>query len=516
MPLWGRRSPTPPEPPPGGKFHITRLDQAPPPAPRTVEPAPMTTFAARFASPADALTFLAAVRDEAARRRPPTMRAPDGACWVVVPEFQAPEVELAWALGGVVHLPDGPFLVSPRGRRCRWTELQSWPAVSWIELAAGVRPSTSGTDQPEVLVVTTGLLARWIVDRFQTADLAVTVASGQLRSVFRTPSEDWVAVLVRVIPHGRAVPRSFTHSIGGLPHTVVCRLGGGRLLVDQRLVLPLPDADLGLWVPDGQEWLLAGDLGVWRVGERGAEHAPPLHADPMLLPPPVPPPGRLPVDLRVDITLVRDDRAQSVDALLLGDEELLPLRRFLTGHPAAERAFLVLGPDRHLYVDPGRSVSDIPFGVPLHRLGPGPLYVEVGHRLRPSLPGPARARLFDLDERSLVVLQGDEAHRLSLDRENMVPTWSLWLGATVDADPAADPLSASARAILERVDAAEARVDPPDLTGDLPTAEHADRYAEGVQLEQRGQLADAARRYWEAGRPLLAARLYEMAAEAEE
>jgi len=517
MPRWGRRPPTPPEPTPGGKFHITRLDQAAPPGPIKVEPvpAPTNTFAARFTAPADALTFLAAIRDEGARRRPPTMRAPDGACWVVVPRFQDPEVELAWALGGVVHLPDGLYLVSPRGRRCSWTELQSWPAVSWIELASGVRPSASVTEQPEVLVVTTGRLARWIIDRFQAADLAVTVASGLLRSMFRTPSEEWPAVFVHVTPGGRAVSRSSIHAIGGLPHTVVCRLGGGRLLVDQRLGLPLPDADLGLWVPDGEEWLLAGDLGVWNVVERGAGHAPPLHADPMLLPPPVPAPGRLPVDLRVDIALVRDERAQSIDGLLLGDDELTALRRFLTGHPAAERAFLVLGPDRHLYIDPGRSVSDIPFGIPLHRLGPGPLYVEVGHRIRPALPGPARARLFSLDERSLVVLLGDGAHRLSLDRDNMVPTWSLWLGATVDADPAADPLSPSARAMLERVDTAGARVDRPGLTGDLPSAEHADRYAEGVQLEQRGKLAEAARKYWEAGKPQLAARLYEMAAEAE-
>jgi hypothetical protein len=509
-----RRQAWPPEPPPGSKFHITRLDQSPP-KPKTADPvpAPDNMFAARFDRPADVLTFLAAVRDEAARRYPPTLRAPDGTIWVVVHGYRPPEVELTWALGGVVQLPDGPDLVSPRGRRHRWGDVQTWPNVSWIELAAGVAPGTGVTEQREILVVTTGSLARWIIDRFQSTDLDTLVATAQLKAMFRARAEDWAAVLIRMTARARVVPRALPHALSGLPHTVVCRLGGGRLVIDQRLTFPLSDADLALWVPEGQQWLLAGDLGVWQLTERSAEYAPPLRADATLQPPPVPRQGRLPSDLPIEVSLIRDEQPRTVDALLLRDEELRPLRRFLTGHPAAERAFLVLGPGRHLYAEPGRTVSDIPFGVPLHRIGPGPLYQEVGYRLKPALPAPARARLFAVDERSLVVVQVGETHCLSL--QNTVPAWSLWLGPTVDADPAAEPLSAAARAVLERVDAADARIKRPDVAADVPTVEQTSLYTEGFQLEQQGKLAEAARKYWEAGQPALAARLYELAAEAE-
>ncbi|TCO52889.1 hypothetical protein [Actinocrispum wychmicini] len=506
----------PEEPPPGNPFHITPLDEStapPPPQEATPTPAPKTAFAVRFDSPADALTFLAAVREDGARRHPQALRAPDRGIWVVVPGYRPADVQLSWALGGLVNLPDGPNLVSPRGFRHSWDMVQAWPPVSWVELAAGVVPGAGVPEQPEVVVVTTGSLARWIIDRFQSSDLDIRVATVRLNALFVPHPQHWHAVLLRVTGRGRAVPKAFTSALTGLPNTVVCRLSGGQLLIDQRLTLPLLDTELARWVPDGQEWLLAGDLGAWQVTERSTEYVPPLRASSALRPPPAPPPGRLPADLGIEVSLVRDDQPHPADALLLRDEDLAPLRRFLTGHPAAERAFLVLGPDRHLYAEPGRAVSDIPFGVPLHRLGPGALYQEAGYRLKPALPAPARARLFAVDDQSVVVLQAGEAHRLSL--RSTVPVWALWLGPTVDADPAAEPLSAAAKAVLVHVDAADARTEPPDISGDVPSTEQEGLYTEGFQLEQQGKLAEAARKYWEAGQPALAARLYELAADAE-
>jgi hypothetical protein len=70
-------------------------------------------------------------------------------------------------------------------------------------------------------------------------------------------------------------------------------------------------------------------------------------------------------------------------------------------------------------------------------------------------------------------------------------------------------LSASARSILERVDAADARVTQPGFTA---APEVTSLRTEGFQLEQQGRLAEAARKYWEAGEHAVAARLYELAA----
>ena len=459
MAPWRRSTPRPrppSQPPRGSGFNITRLDPEPiaQPEPIASVPDPENLLAARFTSAAEALSFMVAVKGET-RRQPSVHRAPDGAIWAVVHQPRPADVELAWAVGGSVHLPDGPDVVSPRGNRTRWVDLQAWPAVSWIELSAGVPVGAAVTDQPEIVVVTTGSLARWIIERSQAANLDLRLATARLSAVFRSSVPDWSAVLIRITGPGRPVPRAFSQALAGLPYTVVCRRTGAHLLVDQRLDLPLPDEELGRWVPTGQEWLLTGEFGVWRFAERGAEFRPPLHAGSALQPPPVAPPGRLPSDLGVTVALVPDDRPRTIDALLLSDDELVPLRRFLTGQPQGERAFLILGPGHHLLADPGRSVAEIPFGIPLHRIGPGALYQEVGYRLRPALPAAARATLFKLDETSLVVVRSGQADRLSL--RNIVPIWSLWLEPADAAVPGVEPLSTRAREILSQVDAANAR-----------------------------------------------------------
>ena len=46
---------------------------------------------------------------------------------------------------------------------------------------------------------------------------------------------------------------------------------------------------------------------------------------------------------------------------------------------------------------------------------------------------------------------------------------------------------------------------PPGLAADVPAPEQAGLRTEGFLLEQQGKLAEAARKYWEAGEPAIAA-----------
>lgn len=504
------------EPAPPGAFHITRLDAQQGQA-EAAEPAPGDVIAVRFASPADALTLVAMAGDQERRAHPHAYRDPDGSLVVVLRPYQPVHIELARTLGGVVHQSAGAQLISLRGHRYNWADLQRLPSVPNVELAASVAPGDGAREQHEVLVVTTGLLARWILDRFHSAHLDLKLSTAELTAIYPGGGQagPWAAVLIGARGQSRPVPRAFSQALSGLPHTVVCRGGGGRLLIDQRLTLPLPDEELSRDVPPDEQWLLAGELGVWRITQRSAEVAPPLRLRPALQPPSVPARGRFPPDVNTQVTLVPDDRAASPECLLLDDRELTMLRRFLTGQPAAERAFLVLGPGWHLFADPGGDVSGIPFGVRLHRVGPGALYTELGYRLHPAIPGRARASLFAVDAQSVVILRPDAAHRLSL--ADTVPIWSLWLGQLSTAKPVeTNPLSDAARSILKRVDDVAARLAQPGPAADLPDAAASALRTEGFLLERQGKLAEAARKYWEAGDHALAGRLYEIAAEATE
>ena len=61
----------------------------------------------------------------------------------------------------------------------------------------------------------------------------------------------------------------------------------------------------------------------------------------------------------------------------------------------------------------------------------------------------------------------------------------------------------------------DARAERPDLAAGVPVSGRAGLRSEGFLLEQQGKLAEAARKYWEAGEPAIAAKLYELAAEAD-
>lgn len=510
IPPWRRRPDSPPRPQP---FVLTRRE---PPVGEREPPAASEEFAdgllaGRFVGASEALTFIGAVHDPGNPDPPRCLRSGDGALWVLRTRSQPSESELVWVAGGTPYRVVDGQLVSSTGRRTTRAEMRNWTEVSWIELAACIPLAEDGAVQREIVVVTTASIARWAVNRYHDAAVEMRFASATLAPVFHR-SEDWQAILLRITGSGRDLSRSILHSLARMPFTIVCRSGDDRLLVEHRARPPLSDGDLAAQVQPGESWILGGpDQGVWRITGRSAEVEPPFRPVATLMPP-RPAVGRLPSDLSVTMTLVRESEiGDGPDAILVTDADLRALPSFLTGSPSAEKAFLILGDGFHLLAEPGGRIGDLPFGVPLRSAGVAGFFVESGYCLRPSIPPAAAARVFGLDGESVVIMCSDGAHRLAVS--STVPVWALWLGDTPQV-AVAEPTGAI-EAILTRFDALDMpRPDssPPDTIGAREATQVADLRAEAFVLEQQGRYADAARRYREAGAPHLAGRMYELAA----
>jgi hypothetical protein len=104
----------------------------------------------------------------------------------------------------------------------------------------------------------------------------------------------------------------------------------------------------------------------------------------------------------------------------------------LQGRDLADIATVVLGNNRNLMLAPGGLLEHLPAGEPSYCLGPGPLYLPLGHRTRPELPPSARHALFGQDERHAVVLLPDHAYVFYLTTRR--PAWSLWIGELPELD----------------------------------------------------------------------------------
>lgn len=275
----------------------------------------------------------------------------------------------------------------------------------------------------------------------------------------------------------------------------------------------MSDALLYSPVPEGELWL---------VGDR--EEWPPLRLEALGAPAPVPtelvgvapepdgPLGELPDgarDASAEVRIVADAGAQTaVDAVLLHDDELPLLRRYLPGRPLGEAGFLLPGPGCHLLLEPAGLARDLPFGVPLRRLGPGSLFLESGHTLTPPLPPAARARLFALDGTSAVVCWHGGRHRFPLTP--MVPVWTLW--TPPDPVEVSSGLSKAGRELLDALETLTGTNPPPHPTE--PTAPHdpGEALERATRLRAQGDHEGAAEAYRSAGDLLEAARLYEAAA----
>jgi len=314
---------------------------------------------------------------------------------------------------------------------------------------------------------------------------------------------------------------------------------GRGLLIDLRCRPPLTESLLADMVPEDELWLLgpaeSGHRRLRLIGgtvDGAALVAPPAVA--ASLPaaagaPPSLPAGSaqhaLPAPLPIAI-IARPPGAEPpgpVEAILVDDRQLGWLATWLAAHPAGDRLFVILGPGRHLLTAPEGVAATVPFGVPLTRIGPGGLFLELGLGFFPPLPASARARAFgtggtppttrpgptgDRGPPPVVAVTGDGCFRF--DPAALLPAWMLWIGP---APAVTAGLSPAAVALLASVAKTPGRPRPPPrpLPGhDAPDTGETRRQAEQALL--RGDLVGAARLFEQAGDPERAGRLYEKAA----
>jgi hypothetical protein len=321
------------------------------------------------------------------------------------------------------------------------------------------------------------------------------------------------------------VPPSLLAALERDPLVLVCREVSDGLLVQRGLRSPLGDAQLAGLVPAHERWLLADHVfGCARLTGMGEPQDSAclvrLGAGYALVPVPVPDravPFTAPRSRPVEVVRERTSGVP-VDACLLDDEDLDTLPVILEGHPLAEAAALVLGRDRHLLTCAGGLLERLPVGEPLYAVGPGPLYLPLGYRLRPRLPATARQALFQAGTERAIVLQPSGGLIFDASTENRVPVWSLWAGALPELDLQID---AAARAQLRLIED-ELRLEAAPVTGEgrPRRSRRAERdrgpsrpwQEEALEAELAGDLIMAAQLCERHGDLLRAAHLYERSA----
>lgn len=536
-------------------FWIRRLDKTPPPAPDAAtspDPAPAPPpsppdappsaalpatpplhrhraapqTGGRFRRAAPALEFLGAVTaaglaDEATCRRDGT-----GDWWLEVPTQPEQAAELVWAAGGRPYRSSAagwlPLSVRPGAGLAGVSPLAAaaWPELELAELLARVTLAPAPREPlSAVTLITPGVFAPWVLERTAALGLEVSLRPAQRRPL-AGPGGPAAVLRLDLRSPRRPIPNSLLRALADLPATTLARGGSGEsLLIDIGRRAPLPTPFLNALVPPGETWVLgAPDLGHTRLRLTGEPvPAAGLVTAPRLVPRELGPaaPARLPPP---PIRILASRRGPTqVDALLLDDQELHWLQRYLQGRPAAELSFILPGDGRHLLTAPGGLPEEIPFGVPLARIGPGGLYLELGRVLHPPLPPAARREAFQLQEGALVVVTGGGTPcALRFDRAGLRPAWSLWLGAAPELRDSRPP---GHRAGLERLaDRLAGALGPPppaipELAPAAPGLEPQDLRLQALRAELAGQYQEAAQLLETIGDYARAARLYEAAAE---
>ncbi|MFI1725577.1 hypothetical protein [Streptomyces sp. NPDC020489] len=476
-----------------------------PPVPYSPPPAVEWRVAGRFPAPHRALGAIEALRGAGATEWSCHEEPGGEAVWLLSAIGPALGTELL-TLHGATARPMPPDTAS---------EVTAWPRLDVVDLVSRLPLAPPGTSDHRTLhVLTAPELLPSVVRQALAFGVEVSTRAVRVRYLTGTDPTEQHTTLV-VLEGSDTVPHALTAALSALPRTSVCRAVAAceRLLLDVRLHCPVPDDLLYSPVPEGELWLV-GDRAEW----------PALRLDPLGPPTPVPaelvgvpsePPyaaRRLPDAARepsVEVRVVADATADtSVDAVLLHDDELPLLRRYLRGRPLGEAGFLLPGPGCHLLLEPVGLARDLPFGVPLRRVGPGSLFLESGHTLAPPLPPSARARLFALDDESAVVCRRGGRYRFPLSP--MVPLWTLW------APPGPVEVSAGlSEAGRELLDALESLAGPgpvPHPTGPAAVHDPGEALERAARLRALGDHEGAAEAYRSAGDLLEAARLYEAAA----
>jgi hypothetical protein len=508
-----------------------------PEEPTALPPPASAASGGLFTSPSGLLAFLAAIAGSRLALEATCRRAPDGAYWA--------DVEVSWdAASAYVRTAGGrafeafgdhwlelPLLDAPSEagrRRTPVLDVRSWPLIELAELLCALPLRRSRfLGAPTLDVVVPGALGRWVLRRALALGLKARLTTASCRPL-RGKEPSAGVLWIRLESEQGNIPLSLIEALSNLPYAVVgrpvgppveCGEPGGRLLVDVRFRPPLLESLLVRMIPAGEAWLLAGpDVGHRRLDASGAwvEGADLLQAPEIAYAEaPAEPPATWPEPLPVRLIERPASSARSTwDAVLLDDQELDWLQRFMRTRPLAERVFLIPGKDRHFLTAPGGFGGALPFGLSLEAIGPGGLYLESGLIFFPPLPAAARREVFALDENEVVVVAGEAAWRFALDR--LVPAWSLWVGQAPEILP---QLSAGPQVFLSgleqalrlperrplRPDAAPKRQPPPEMSREQ-------LIAEALQAELRGNLAAAAGLMERAGELGPAGRLYERAA----
>jgi hypothetical protein len=489
--------------------------------------------AGRFANPARLLSFLGTIASSGLAREAACRRGPDDSWWaeVEVPWQQA--VDLVWAAGGLpfARVNDRWVAVPVIGdlpqsaQTGEIVDVRGWAKVELADLVVEIplrsRKPIPPTSALHVLVP--GTLGRWVLHRALALDIAVGLVPSWRRPL-RGGGDETGVLLLRLRAKRGNIPASLVQSLSNLPYTAVCQptgLEGERLLVDVRYHAPLVGTLLSGMIPEGETWVLgAPDVGHWRLLQTGQEvDGESLVEVPDVATAPAPPLGPVKLPEPIPVSLVhRPGGGERIDAVLLDEAELDWVRPFLAGRPVSEVAFLLPGPGVYLLTAPGGLPALVPFGIPLVRIGPGGLYLELGLDFFPPLPEGARAQAFGLEEGKIVVVAGSGvAYRFDL--EQMVPAWTLWVGPAPEVKGGLDKRGQKILSALSG-DLRAAQADPaqpkpkPSLFDRVkrPGVDRSQILKQAMQAEARDDLVKAAELLESAGELGAAGRLYERAA----
>lgn len=501
-----------------------------------VEPAPVLDSSpaepiltgARFRSATAVLAFLGSVAGSGLSREAVVRRSTDGQWWAEVSISPTSLASLVMTWSGMPYSRMGSRWLRldgsgrPIGGRQPWIlDLSRWRSVDLLELLAesGLKPSRYSPAE-RVEVIAPGAFGGWVLRKATTLGLDVAMVPVIQRSL--TQDNESGALRMTLRSRAGAIPAALVHALCNLPYVIVgvaAGQGDGDLVVDVRVQPPLAANLLVAMLPSEETWVLGPpELGHCRLRATGSPvdaaaiiDVPDITVNDVLPAAQVALPGRIPV------ALVAKAGTYRVDAVLIDDTELGWLRSFLAARPIAEAAFLLPGSGSHLLLAPGDLAGRIPFGTPLHRQGPGGLFVEVGFDFFPPLPEAARVLQFGLSaEVAVAIVHDGPGYRFRFDQ--ITPAWSLFVG---EAPNVRDGLSARGEQLLRNLsdairnaeaEQAETRYVPkPGITtpriADVPKL-----LEQAAKEEARGNLVRAAELLEEAGQPGRAGRLYERAA----
>lgn len=488
---------------------------------------PTSRTGGRFRTAGSALSFLSSLAGSRLAREASLRRAANGDWWVETPAAPDAAAELVAGAGGAAYVKMKrnwqPVAASgglpSREAKSKSLDVKSWPQVELSDLLAQSRLASRRHEAtPAVHIVATGSVGRWALDHCVRHGLQVRITPVLRQSLAGGP-ESGALWLQATAATGAHLTIAFQQSLADMPFATVARAvtaSGPPILVDVRCHAPSVLSMLGELSDTDGAWLLGSpDAGHWRMRRAGADIA---AADLVCLPDipiqshrsvePTPVPSALPARL-----VHRSGVDRRADAVLLDDSDLTWLRTLLPTHSAADLAFLLPGPGRHLLLIPGGHAESIPLGLPLSHLGPFGLFVERGCEFSPPLPSPARMACFGLtDEASVVVTRGG-AFRFPFDR--LTPAWTLW---TATSPPVSHDVSAAGHRLLATISAAyeqqlvERSVEPPLSRQPVDPRRRQELITAAAQAEARGEFQRAAELLEAAGQPGPAGRLYERTA----